>query len=56
MSVTEISAAGDKTKTMSSSRLGGAWPLIAIGVAVAANAAAVPDVAMTFLTLADVIR
>jgi hypothetical protein len=39
MSVTEISAAGGKTKTMSSSRLGGAWPLIAIGVAVAANAA-----------------
>jgi hypothetical protein len=39
MSVTETSAAGGGTKTMSSGRLGGAWPLIAIGVAVAANAA-----------------
>jgi hypothetical protein len=39
MSVTETSAVGGKAKTMSSSRLGGAWPLIAIGVAVAANAA-----------------
>jgi hypothetical protein len=39
MSAIETGAAAGATKPMSSSRLGGAWPLIAIGVAVAANAA-----------------
>jgi hypothetical protein len=38
MSVTETSAAGSRAKTMVD-RVGGAWPLIATGVAVAANAA-----------------
>jgi hypothetical protein len=39
MSAIKTGAVAGGTKTMSSSRLGGAWPLIAIGVAVAANAA-----------------
>jgi hypothetical protein len=39
MSAIETGAVAGATKPVSSSRLGGAWPLIAIGVAVAANAA-----------------